>query len=138
LSVIEPTLFVPVCVRFAVVPSVTVPVKVGLIANTVEPVPVVEVVPVKSASHEAAVVPDVKIQVHKNVFPAGIVTTVFSPDDWTVSAPVLLLWIMNASPRTNVVVTGSTTVCVNVPVKNCVCELAAVRVVVPPAVAVVA
>jgi hypothetical protein len=91
LSVIDPTLFVPVCVKFAAVPSVTVPVRVGLIAKTFAPVPVVEVVPSKSASHEAAVVPEVKIQVHKNVFPDGIVTTVFSPDDWTVTAPVLLL-----------------------------------------------
>ena len=41
-------------------------------------------------------------------------------------------------PTTSVLVTGNTTVCVVVPVKNCWCALVTLSVVVPAAVAVVA
>jgi len=97
----------------------------------------VVVKPVKSASQEAAVVPEVKIQVNVKVVLGVTVATKLPPDELTVKSPVELLWIVKTVPRTKVATTGSTTVCVVIPVKNCVWVLAAVNVVVPAAVAVV-
>lgn len=67
--------------------------------------------------HEAAVVPEVKIQVNSaDVFEA-IKSIGFVPDDSTVIFEVLLFTTQNDCPNTNVEVTGSATNCWFVPVK---------------------
>lgn len=63
---------------------------------------------------------------------------VLLPEDCTVTTPEELLTIKNACPNTSVDVTGSNTVWVVLPVKNCWYALNTVRVVVPAPVAVVA
>jgi hypothetical protein len=51
--------------------------------------------------------------------PAAKDTTRLPPDELTVTAPELALAMKNLNPSTSVEVTGSTTVCVVVPVKYC-------------------
>jgi hypothetical protein len=66
----------------------------------VKPVPPLAVAsavvnPVKSASHEAAVVPVIKIQVITAVVLGVTVATKLEPDEFTVTMPVELLCIVN-------------------------------------------
>ena len=69
------------------------------------------------AFQEAAVVPEVKTHVIRaDVLPAKI-RTALAPEEFTVTAPVLLFTIKNCWPRTNVEATGNVTVCVVEPVK---------------------
>jgi hypothetical protein len=91
---------------------------VGEVAITLAPVPVNVLKSVYPNSQSAAVVNAVPIQVHMAVVPGITVITKFAPDELTVTLPVLLLTMWNVQPVTNVLVTGSTTVCVVTPV-NC-------------------
>jgi hypothetical protein len=67
----------------------------------------------------------------------GSTATWLDPEEFTVTAPVLLLVITYDCPSTNVLVTGRVTVCVVVPVKYCCRVEPTVNVVVPAAVTVV-
>ena len=59
----------------------------------------------------------VPIQVTIAVVPGRITITWFPPDELTVTFPVLLLTMWKVQPVCKVLVTGSVTVCVDVPVK---------------------
>ena len=91
---------------------------VGEVASTLFPVPVIPVVPIKEKSHDAAVVPLVRIQETRTSLPDIAVPTKFPPDELIVMLPVELLWIIKRWPSVMVEATGSVTVCVVEPVKN--------------------
>ena len=125
---------VPPAPTFNVEPSV--PAKVNVLLNVAILAEAI-LVPRYIASHAVLAVLTIEIQVQMtDVLPAKT-TTVVASDAVTVTAPVELLLISNVCPRTSVLVTGSTTVWVSVPVKNCCCVLFTVKVVEAPAVAVV-
>lgn len=71
-----------------------------------------------SACHDAAEVPEVRMQTKLASELGPITRILFAPLDCTVTLPVELLTMINVKPVVNVLVTGSTTVCVVVPVKN--------------------
>ena len=96
-----------------------------------------DVKPVTSESQEAASVPEVRIQVNVKVVLGVTVATNLPSDELIVKLPLELLWIVKKVQRIKVAATGSTTVCVVYPVKNCVEVLVEVNVVVPAAVTVV-
>lgn len=77
------------------------------------------------------------MQTNEAVDCGPITKTLLAPDDCTVTTPVELLTTTKRKPVVSVDVTGNTTVCVVVPVKNWNSVLATVSVVVPAAVAVV-
>ena len=82
--------------------------------------------------------PEVETTVKMPVLPAATVRTVLAPEDWTVTAPLELLTMVNDWPSTSVETTGRVTVWVVEPVKYCSWALDTVSVVVPAAVTVVA
>ena len=110
---------------------------VGDVASTTEPLPVDVEKSERPASQSAAVVNVVPIHVAIAVEFAGIVMTAFPPDEFTVTTPVELLTMWNDQPVASVEVTGSTTVCVVVPVNTWYTVDVFVSVVEPAAVAVV-
>jgi len=107
---------------FLISPDVGVPSRgvtnVGEVANTIAPVPVTDEIPLYSTSHEAAVVPVIRIQVNTHSELATIATIALPPDELTVTTPEDLLTILKSCPKVNVLVTGIVTVWVVEPVKN--------------------
>jgi hypothetical protein len=100
--------------------NVEVPAKLGDALNTVEPLPLRVPDPSYLTDHEVTSVPVKAIQVYLAAPAVAIVLgKVFRPDDWTVIKPdVPLFSIRNVLPKDNVVTSGSTTVCVKVPVNT--------------------
>lgn len=101
-------------VQLVSVPDVGVPrmgvTNVGLVASTIEPVPVTALKPVYLALHDAALVPDVRITVNIAAELATIAKIVLAPEDCTVTTPLLLFTIKYCSPSARVLVTGKITV----------------------------
>ena len=67
----------------------------AVVTETLVTLPAPAVLGVLSALHEAAVVPLVKIQVTIAVDEADSTVILLAPEDWMVTAPVLLLTIWN-------------------------------------------
>ena len=113
-------------------------VKVGLIARTTFPVPVLPENPTNLAFQPAAPLPAVRsMEIHDATVPGRTVITVALLAALTSTLPVELLTIRNSIPNVIVCGAGKDNICVLVPVKNCTRLLFTVNVVVPAAVTVV-
>jgi hypothetical protein len=84
--------------------------RVGLFANTLDPVPVTALNEIKSASQSAAVVAAVPIHRTWAQVPGRTVTTKLPPEEFTVRLPVETFSISKLIPVTKVLVTGRTIV----------------------------